>query len=189
MKRRELINKIRKLQTIFSILIFVIIFILCWNVTKFEITEIQLSKWSNFEGIGTIWNASLILLSISMAINQILWVKHNHRLTKKRLLSSLFILVSIFLFFTGIFNISERELHNFFAFSYFFSYPFVLFLAAYLNRMNIQWNQWMHIIIISILMIVLPISFMNIFNGFAISEILHTILVAYWNIWILKEVN
>lgn len=187
MRKEDLIKKIRRLQAIFSIMIFIIVFSLCWNITGFDITEIQLSKWSDIKGVGDWWNLSLVLLSISISINHYYWIKDHPRLSKKVLAFVLFGFVGLCLFFTGLFDISVRLPHNFFAFSYFFAYPLVIFLTAHLNRKHILWRNWVHMMIISTTMIVVPISIMPIFNGYAISEILHTALVIYWNLWILKD--
>ena len=68
MKRREdLVRLIRRSQTFISIMLFFGVFFFSWNVTGFELTEIQLSKWGETGSVvESVWNGVVCLLSISI---------------------------------------------------------------------------------------------------------------------------
>jgi hypothetical protein len=187
MNRESIIQLVRKIQTLSSIIIFISIFILCWVVTGFKITEIQLSHWSQVPGIAGWWNGVLMLLGISILINQWSWVENHRRIHNKWLSKSLFTLISLCLFFTGFFSMEHPAPHNIFAFSYFLGYPLVIFLTAYLNRKNIQWSQWLNMVITCSTMIVIPLILIPMWKGMAPAEIIHSGIVIWWNLWILKE--
>jgi len=55
------------------------------------------------------------------------------------------------------------------------------------NRDTIIYNEWLRHLILSISMITLPLIFIKAFDGMAISEILHTIVVTIWNLTLLKK--
>ena len=116
---------------------FFLVVIMCWISTDFSITEIQLSYWSNVEGLSMMWNGILIILGLSTWLNQWIWIRRHRRLTNKIFPKIGFSAVSLFLILTGMFNIDFKVLHNIFAFSYFLGYPFVIFLTAYINRKTI----------------------------------------------------
>jgi hypothetical protein len=184
--REAVVNTIRKFQTIFSVLIFILITALCWAVTGFKITEIQLSYWSKIEGISYFWNGALILIGISTWINQWMWLENYSRMPIKSVPKILCSIVSACLILTGAFNMDWEFLHNLFAFSYFLGYPLVIFVIAYLNRAHIKWSHWIQMILISTSMIIFPLVLIPIWKGMAPSEIVHSALVIWWNLWILK---
>ena len=190
MNRENLIYSIRRFQTVASIIIFVMAFALCWASTKFNLTEIQLSTWSTEGFVGTIWNMSLMLLGITVLLNQWHWIKSHRRISNKLFSQILFLTSGVSLFFTGFFNLNYPILHNIFALYYFFSYPLIIFTVAYVNRKSMLWSNWMHMTILSTAMISIPMILIPIWNGMAISELVHSILVIYWNLWILiKKFN
>jgi hypothetical protein len=186
MGRTIIINAIRKFQTIFSIAIFILVTALCWTITEFKITEIQLSHWSKVEGISLFWNGALVLMGISTWINQWIWIESYSRLTIKSIPKILCSITSACLILTGMFNIDWILLHNLFAFLYFLGYPLAIFIIAYLNRSYIKWSHWIQMILISTSMIIFPLLLIPIWKGMAPSEIVHSIIVIWWNLWILK---
>lgn len=188
--KEEIVYIIRRFQTISSIIIFLIVLALCWVTADLNITKIQLSHWSNIEKISTFWNNSLVMLGITTWVNQWVWLSKHKRMTRTVIPRIMFTIVSTCLVFTGIFSMDYKIAHNIFAFSYFLLYPFAIFATSYLNRTNIRWNNWITMMVTSVAMIVIPISLIPIWSGMAPSELAHSALVIWWNIWILtKGVN
>jgi len=180
------VNRFRKIQTIVSIIIFIVVFFLFWNVTEFKLDNIQLSYWGVQEKIGWIWNLVLALLSVSIYINLFYYVKHHPRLAFKKFIQLIFLIVSIFLFITGVVDMSHK-IHTTMAYFYFFAYPLAIFLLAHLNRKHLQYKEWLTHTIFSVLMVVLPLIVIKLFDGMAISESIHSVIVISWNIWLLFD--
>jgi hypothetical protein len=62
------------------------VFIFCWHVTDFEITDIQLSKWGESGITAPFWNGIVCLLAISIFINSYLYINHTNRIKNKNML-------------------------------------------------------------------------------------------------------
>jgi hypothetical protein len=183
MIKEELILKIRKMQTFISIILFFIITSFFLTSTEYNITEIQISEWGSYKNLGWIFNYSLIILSLSIFVNAFFYIKHHQRLIKKRISYSFFLLTSIFLFFTGFFDVENNNLlHNLSAFSYFFSYPLGIFLLSYINRKKILYREWVFNLLCSISAVILPIIFIKNFDGMGIGELVHCTIISYWNL-------
>lgn len=180
------VNRFRKIQTVISIILFIVVFFLFWDVTKFKLDNIQLSYWGVQEKIGWIWNLVLALLSISIFINLFYYVKHHPRLYFKGFIQLTFLFVSLCLFITGVVDISH-EIHTTMTYLYFFSYPLAIFLLSHLNRKHLQYKEWLTHVIFSIIMVVSPLLVIKLFDGMAISESIHAVVVICWNIWILFD--
>src|SRR5690606_4604082 len=104
MNRSDLVKIIRRSQTFISIMLFLGVFFFSWDVTGFEITEIQLSKWGETGSIvESIWNSAICLLSVSILFNSIYYIRNNHRIKYKTTSYVLFSLISICLFIIGFF--------------------------------------------------------------------------------------
>ncbi len=187
MDKRDLLRIIRRSQTFISITLFCVAFLFCWHVTDFKITEIQLSKWGESGITANIWNSIMCLLSISIFINSILYIKNNNRLSWVKTSYLMFGFVSICLFLVGAFNVNYLQIHNLAAYLYFFCYPFAIFAFTHLNRKTLQYRDWMINLGISMTMIFLPLIFIYMFEGKAIAEIVHTSIVILWNIKIATE--
>jgi len=184
-KKNDLVRIIRRLQTVVSIMLFFVVFLFCWDVTGFNIKEIQLSVWGGGENVKTndIWNTIIILLSLSIFFNTMLFVKKHVRLKVKIIPYILFTFVSLSLLLVGIFNVDQKPIHNIAAFSYFFSYPLAVFLMAYLNRKTLLYREWFTHLVFSVTMIILPLSAINMFEGMGVSEIIHIVIVCLWNVY------
>jgi hypothetical membrane protein len=179
----ELLNLLRKTQTITSIVIFFIVLFFCWSVNSFNIEEIQISYWGGSDlEYGWLWNGVIILLSISVFFNNIFFIKNHNRIKKKLIPYILFSFVAICLFFIGVFNLERGSLHNIPAYFYFFTYPLTIFITAFLNRGDLLYKEWYFHLMTSIVMIIIPISSISFFSGLAIPEITHSIIVSVWNI-------
>lgn len=184
-QKEDLINVIRKLQTVVSIVIFFIIFFFCWGVTEFKLVDIQLSHWGRKSvGVSWIWNSVIILLSLSTFFNSFIFIKRNHRIKNKIISHILFGIVSLCLFLVGFFSVDYKVIHNIAAYLFFFTYPLSIFLMSYLNRSHLLYKDWFTHLIISIIMVIIPLIFISLFNGMAIAEISHVIIVCYWNLYI-----
>jgi len=181
----EEINKLRRTQTIVSIILFATVFFLFWNTTQFDLKEIQLSYWG-LQKFGWIWNSSLMLLSISIYINVHFYIKNNKRIIFRKFLYIWFFLVSLSLFLTGLVTMHHAS-HDITAYIYFFAYPLSIFLLAHLNRKHLQYSVWKTHLIFSIATVTLPLLLLQFFPGMAIPETAHTLLVIGWNLRILFE--
>ena len=184
MKRREdLVRLIRRSQTFISIMLFLGVFLFSWDVTGFELTEIQLSKWGETGSVvESVWNGVVCLLSISIFINTYLYINQNNRIKYKNISYLMFGFVSLCLFVVGFFNVNYQFIHNLGAYLYFFTFPLVVFLFAHIHRTTLHYKDWVHHMILSISMMVFPLIFLSFFNGMAISETIHIIFVVLWNL-------
>jgi hypothetical membrane protein len=186
--KEELLSKFRRLQTIFSVLMFFLVLVFFTVTTNFQIKDIQISEWGTLDKVGWIFNVSLILLSISIFFNVFLYIKNHKRIIDKRLLYILFGVVSLSLFITGVFDVeTNRIIHNISAFTYFFVYPLSIFVLSHLNRAHINYREWVTHLSVSICMVFLPLMSMTFFSGMAIAEIIHIVAVMVWNIYIIKK--
>ncbi len=181
--KKNLLGLIRKMQTFVSVVIFFFVFVFCWHVTGFEITEIQLSEWGGESGgIGTLWNSIVMLLSVSIFVNSLLYIRGNNRIKHKNISYLLFGFISVCLFLVGAFNLNYLIIHNVSAWLYFFAYPLVIFTFTHIHRKYLQYSDWVKDISISVSMIILPLIFIWLFNGMALAETVHIILVIIWNL-------
>ena len=155
----------------------------CWQSTGLKLTEIQISYWgSSTMEYGWLWNSIIVLLSISTAINNIIFVKRHTRLKYKTIPYILFSLVSFCLLLVGSFNLEHNLLHDIPAWIYFFLYPLSIFTMAYLNRGTLHYKEWFTHLIFSIIMIVTPLMCLSFTEGLGLSEIVHSLIVISWNV-------
>lgn len=185
-RKSDLVDTIRKLQTVISILIFFLVFVFCWSATDFKIDEIQLSAWGSESSPITynIWNSVIVLLSVSIMINVSYFIHKHVRLKQKKIPYIFFGFVSLCLSLVGFFSVDYKVIHNLAAWSYFFLFPLAIFTMAYINRESLLYREWFTHLLFSIIMIVLPLTVINLFEGMAIPETLHTITVCVWNIYV-----
>ncbi len=182
----DIINRIRRIQTIISIIVFVFIFLFCWYETQFNIFDIQLSYWGVAEKASGYWNGMMMILSLSLFFNVDYYVKNHIRMIEKKIIRLSFASVFLSLFLTGFINM-HYYIHDLTAVYYFFLLPFTIYLMTYFNRKTIQYKEWLTNIIFSTCMIILPLIFINLFKGMAVSETIHSIIVIAWSLWILKK--
>ena len=180
--RENLVNMIRRFQTVIAVILFFAVFFLCWKTTNFQLTEIQLSDWGKSGIIGYVWNTALCGLAISTLINSFLYIKKSKRIRFKSLSYLGFGTVSFALFATGFFNLNWGDIHNYSAWIYFFIYPLIIFIQTHINRRTLHYNDWRDGMIISIGMISLPLISISLFTGLAIPETIHIIFVIIWNL-------
>lgn len=180
--RRDLMRIIRRSQTFISILLFAVVFLFCWHVTDFKLTDIQLSKWGESGLTAPIWNGIVCLLAVSIFVNSYLYIKHTPRIKHKFISYFLFGFITLCLFLVGYFDMNYKFIHNVAAYLYFFAYPLVIFIFTYIHRKTIQYQDWVKDISISIAMIIIPLVFVAMFKGMAFAETAHIVLVILWNI-------
>lgn len=184
--KQDLINRIRQLQLLLSIVIFIGITIVSWLVTGFDITEIQISAWGAHGPTSWLFNGSIILVSIAIWFNVVVWILHHKRLKYKSYFYTLFTLLTGCLVMVGSFPTGQYHLlHDVPAVIYFFCYPMTIFFMAFVNRKEIQYREWIRHLMFSVMMILIPLSLLAGFKGMAISEIIHTTIVGFWNISLL----
>jgi hypothetical membrane protein len=184
--KQELLNRIRQLQLLLSIVIFIGITAVSWFVTGFDITEIQISVWGSDGPTRWLWNGAIILISIAIWFNVMVWILHHKRLKYKIPFYILFTLLTGCLLMIGSFPTGQYQLlHDVPAVLYFFFYPMTIFFMAFVNRKEIQYQEWIRHLMFSVMMILIPLSLIAAFKGMAISEILHTLIVGFWNISLL----
>ena len=180
------IKRFRRVQTILSIFIFLLVFLGCWDVTKFKIENIQLSYWGVENKFGWIWNSCVAILAMSMCYNVYCFIDSHPRIQFKKTLQKLFFLVFIALFLTGIIDMHHKP-HNVTAFFYFFAYPMAIFIFAHLNRKLLQYKEWLTHVCISVSMVIIPLILIKLFHGMAIAESIHGVIAIIWNLWILMD--
>jgi hypothetical protein len=180
--REELIRVVRRTQTFISILLFFIVFFICWKFTKFDITQVQISIWGRSGFLGRVWNTAVCTFAISIFINSVLYLRNNLRVRYKNIFYLLFTFVSICLFMVGFYNMDWGAIHNYSAGLYFFFYPLTIFSFSHLNRKYLSYKDWLHYVILSVGMAIIPMILISMFKGMAIAEIAHTFLVILYNI-------
>lgn len=175
----------RRTQTIISILLFIVVFFLCWYTTGFNLVNIQLSHFGINIITSKIWNICVCILSVSIFYNSFYYILDHTRLKYKNGFIAFFIFISICLCITGAVDMSH-DLHDITAYIYFFTYPLAIYLFAHYNRKYLKYKEWLGHVILSLCMIVFPLLILPFFQGMAIVEIIHTLFVIVWNIYILN---
>lgn len=182
------LKKFRSCQNIISSVIFLAVLSFFCYTTQFKLTDIQLSRWSANNKFSWIWNLSIVMLAISFHFNYKNFINSFPKINKKFTIDILFGITTICLFLTGLINTSFLFYHNIVAWIYFLAAPIAIFSFAHFNVENIPVKTWRTNLIIALLTVVVPIitilCFKTIFlyEGLAIPEILHTLLIMTWNL-------
>ena len=182
MRRR----KLRKFQIFLATFIFLITIVYCWNVTDYDITEIQLSKFGIHENSKHWWNISMVLISHFILRNICSFLDENQRIKRNRVWKQLFGLSCLGLAIVGIVPMEAGifDLHDVAAWGYFFMFPMAILFMAFFERKNIQHSEFLHHTWTAAAMSFLPIIAFEFFHGFAIPEMIHSLIVLYWNLYI-----
>lgn len=184
----ELVGKIRQLQMLVSIVIFIGVTVQCWVVTEFDVAKGYVSQWGADSETWYLWNGAIMLVSVATLFNVVWWIYKHPRLKYKKLYYSVFLFTAVCLFMVGLYPTGAyKYMHDVPAYLYFMIYPLAIFTMGFINRKRIHYNEWVRHLIISLVMITLPLAFMNSFEGKAVPEILHTIIVIIWNLTLLKR--
>ena len=140
--------------------------------------------------MGFQWNTSIMLVSLAILFNVLWWIYKHPRLKYKRLFYFGFTLMSVLLFMVGLFPIGHYKLmHDIPAYGYFMLYPLTIFTMTFLNRKNIHYGEWASHMTLSMIMIILPLIFLERLEGVALAEILHTVVVIVWNLTLFKKIK
>ena len=169
-----------------SATLFVLIFLICYKVTGFKITEIPLSQWGVTHSVSWLWNNCLFILGMSCYFNIHQYLELHPHLSFKKHFKYVFLFQCVSMSLLGVF-VKGQIIHNILAYTYFFSIPLTIFLLAALNRARLTLDEWIVNTILSAAMIAFPLTALFIFSGKGIAESLHSILFLIWNIYILKE--
>jgi hypothetical protein len=183
---RKKIQAFRKIQMLISIVVFLLVFFVCYFITGFSITEIQLSEWGITEKVGWLWNSCLVLLAISCFHNVYHYIMPHPRFIFKQYFLPAFLFQCVNIAFLGL-VVSGNILHDIVAYIYFFTLPFTIYAFAVLNKDKMRAVEWIIHIALSSMMIGLPLITLFLFSGKAISETIHIGFFIIWNIYILKE--
>lgn len=179
------LSKFRVLQVTISTTIFVIVFCYFFITSPKSITTIQLSYWGT---LSWIWNLALLILSITMFYNIYSYTVSIPKFRYKKSILILFATSCLSLAITAIFNVNTiKIIHNVSAFYYFFSLPLGIFLIAHCNSKTLIYKQWMSHIIFSLSLITIPIYLIHLYEGMAIPETIHSIIIFLWNFYILPK--
>lgn len=176
----------RRIQMLFSIAVFLFVFIICYLTTGFNITEIQLSRWGVTHQVGWLWNGCLIILGMSCYFNISQYIKLHPHLQFKKYFKAAFMFQCLCISLLGVF-VAGNIIHGILAYTYFFTLPLMINLMAMFNRNRITVREWLIHTVLSSLMILVPLSTLFIFSGKAISETLHSMFFIMWNLYLLEE--
>jgi hypothetical protein len=180
------LNLFRKIQLIFSIVVFILVFFVCYHVTGFNITDIQLSRWGVTPPVNWMWNGCLILLGISCFYNIHQYLQYNIQLQFRQTFKILFTLQCVNIILLGLI-VAGNITHNIIAYIYFFTLPLTIYMLAFFNRNYMLVREWIIHIVLSSSMMFFPLITLFMFDGKAISETIHIIFFIIWNFFLLKE--
>lgn len=175
----------RVLQLSIAVILFIATFFICWYITKFNLTEIQLSKWGVIDSTSWIWNSTLLLLAVSCFYNIYHYIDI-HEFKYKTMFISLFAFECINIAILGLIP-AGNFIHMLVAYIYFFTTPLLIFIFAFLNRMFLTYQEWYIHAILSSFMMIYPLITLKLFSGHAISETIHSVIFIIWNAYLLKK--
>tara|TARA_Y100000389_G_C17418632_1_gene495290 strand:- start:1268 stop:1648 length:381 start_codon:yes stop_codon:yes gene_type:complete len=114
------------------------------------------------------------------------FLEENGRIKRGRLWKQVFTMCLFGLAIVGIVPMDPGsiDIHDIAAWSYFFMFPLTILLMAYTERKNIQHSEFLHHVITAAIMAILPAFVFDLFQGAAIPEIIHSLVVLYWNTYI-----
>jgi hypothetical protein len=179
-------NKLfRTIQLTIAIVLFVITFIVCYTITDFKLTEIQLSKWGIVKSTSIYWNGTLIILAISSYINIRHHIDIHPELKYKKTFINAFAFECMNIATLGLIP-AGFLLHTIIAYTYFFTTPLLIYIFAFINRNAMKYMHWMIHSVTAALMMIIPLIAYHSFTGHAIAEIIHSVIFIAWNYYILK---
>jgi hypothetical protein len=181
-------NKIFKYDffLMFSYIIFIITPIICYIlIEQFNLFTDPLTKFGLSENSSYLWIFISLFFNLFLYVNSKIILKRQN--IKQKFLSIILFFSLINLFISTIF-IQYNTIHSLTAFIYFLTYPFFIFTYGFFIKKNNP-NVGLFSIGMSSLCLVLPITTLGIFKGFAIPEITHCLLVLFWNIKLIYTRN
>lgn len=175
----------RILQLTVAIILFITTFFVCWHTTKFDLTEIQLSKWGIVNSTTWIWNSTLVLLGASCYYNIHHYIEI-HEFHWKQLFYYIFAFECISIIMLGLIP-AGFFFHTLIAYTYFFTTPLMIFMFAFVNRYVLTYQEWYVHAVLSSLMMIYPLIAWMLFAGHAIAETIHSVIFIIWNVYLLKK--
>jgi hypothetical membrane protein len=182
------IKVFRKIQTVITLCLFTITFFLVWKTSDVDLAMFQLSYWGKGQPLSLAWNFSICIMALSGFFNVFHYITDHPRFLRREIFIAGFATSYLFLFLSGIFDLSH-PVHTPAALGYFLMYPLCIFSLAYFNRRRMKFTEWAINTVFATAMVILPLSFLKVFTGMALSEIIHIVLVFLWNIWLLYIEN
>jgi hypothetical membrane protein len=179
-------EKLTKYQSFICSFLFISVFILFASITKFKITEIQLSHFGAYTDYNLLWNLTIMILSISIYYNFKNYLDSKSKIFLKDFFLDFAYFMSLCLFIVGFIPMPSM-IHTICAYFYFFFYPLFIYLFAYFNRLKLK-ESW-YLFIISLLMIIIPLIFIPMFKGKAYSEIIHSFFMIIFHVFINRKAN
>lgn len=179
-------NKINRFQGLITSFLFISVFILFASITKFKITDIQLSYFGAYTDYNYLWNITIMVLSVSIYYNFKNYLDSKSKIFFKYFFLDFARFMSSCLFIVG-FVPMPSLIHTICAYFYFFFYPLFIYLFTYFNRLKLK-ESW-YLFIISLLMITLPLIAIPFFKGKAYAEILHSVFMIMFHVFINKKAN
>lgn len=176
----------RKLQLTTSVILFFLVFLICYKVTGFDLTTIPLSRWGITKGVDWLWNSCLVVLATSCFFNIYHYIKYHPQLCFKKYFRITFLVQCASIVVIAL-VVSGNIIHSIVAYFYFFMTPLAIFLLAAVNRCRLTFLEWLTHTSLSVFMIVLPLIALFTFHGKAIAETIHSVLFIVWNAYLLKE--
>lgn len=180
------LGKFRKQQTIGSSLTFIAIFTYFFFTSNKHLKDIQLSYWGANEQYYWLWNLCVMILAVSILLNVTSYIDAHPKFRFASITKAGFFMSCLCLLITGIFNM-HWAIHTPVAVVYFVTFPFLIFFMAHKNSKALTYKEWLSHIVISSIMIVVPLTLLKCFNGMAMAEIAHSVLVLVWNLLILPR--
>ena len=174
------ISKIRKIHSVVSILLFVVLICFCdYTCKELKLSQISLSKFGIDENIGYIWNSSLFILSILLYIDAIKNVnKFFHKNKYKKVLKTLFAFSNICLLLTAVINMNYN-IHNITAFLYFLGYSISIYIFGH-QTMKEDLRIGALSVGVSLCSVFFPALIFYMHKTLAIPEIIHCVFIFVW---------
>ncbi len=172
------ILRIKKVHSIISSILFILLLMFCINdANELNISEISLSRFGIYPKTFWVWNTGLFILGIILYVHSL---KHIVKYYKdiNNPVSTMFTLSTISLLLTASINMSY-SIHNWTAVSYFLGYVISIFLFGF-NLLQRDFRIGITSICIAIISVLFPLLGLYFFKGLAIPEIIHTLCIFLW---------
>ena len=174
------ISKIRKVHSVASILLFIVLICFCdYTCKDLKLSQISLSKFGIDENIGYIWNSTLFILSILLYIDDIKNVnKFFHKNRYKKALKILFAFSNICLLLTAAINMNYN-IHNITAFLYFLGYSISIYIFGH-QTMKEDLRIGALSVGVALCSVFFPTLIFYMQKTLAIPEIIHCVFIFIW---------
>lgn len=135
------IKVFRAIQTLITLMLFLVTFFLVWKTSSVNLEMFQLSYWGKGQPLSSIWNFSICLIAISGFFNVYHYISDHPKFIRRGIFIGGFAMSYIFLFLVGLFDLTH-PIHTPAAIGYFLFYPLCIFALAFFNRKRMKINEW-----------------------------------------------